>query len=76
MEILNEEAFDQRLVFLEGVENGLEFLGFEGRTRQLRELTEGDDGEFLDQFSNVLLPEFSTVDALRNKHASESTWKS
>ena len=65
MEVLNEEAFDQCLVFLEGVENRLEFLGFEGRTRQLRELAQGDDGEFLDQFSDVLLSEFGTVDAIK-----------
>ena len=55
MEIFDEEPFDQGLVFLKGIENGFQLLGFERGTGQLRELSQGDNGEFFDEFANCLL---------------------
>ena len=46
MEIFDEEAFDEGLVFFKTVEHGLQFLRFERRTGQLRQLSKGDDREF------------------------------
>ena len=73
MEVFDEEAFDECPVLLKGVEHRFEFFRFEGRTGQLRHLTKRDDGEFFNQFSDVFLTQFCSIDALGHEYTAETT---